>query len=72
MSLFLCTRCGDIRDSDDGCAEAPSPPWPKHSLLCYVCEDEVAEEKSSPAGTFSAEQQRIIDQHMADADKEGP
>ena len=39
--MFLCAKCGDFRDSDDGCAEAPSPPYfpkfglhPASRLLC--------------------------------------
>ena len=38
MSMFWCAKCDRLRDSDDGCAEAPSPPYfPKFGLLCSEC-----------------------------------
>ena len=43
MSMFVCARCDSIRDSDDGCEEAPASKYhPPHQLLCVDCaEDEV-------------------------------
>ena len=50
MSMFWCAKCDRLRDSDDGCAEAPSPPYfPKFGLLCEECmiEDEEADDDES-------------------------
>ncbi len=62
MSMFMCVVCGDMRDSDDGCEEAPSPPYNEHhGLICHVCVDEVAEQRQAIRGELSPDQQRIID-----------
>ncbi len=49
MSMFVCARCDSIRDSDDGCEEAPSPPYKAFSLLCVECVDEEEEEREAAA-----------------------
>lgn len=69
MSMFLCAKCNELRDSDSGCEEAPSPPYhPPYQLLCLDC----AFEEPKLRGAFTAEQQTIIDAHMAEDDGEGP
>ena len=41
MSLFFCAECGDLKDSDDGCEEAPASKYhPPHQLLCVECAEE--------------------------------
>lgn len=44
MSAYICTRCGDLKESQDGCEKAPSPPYRPYQLLCQPCADEYAEE----------------------------
>lgn len=45
MSLFWCAECGNLRDSDDGCEEAPASKYhPPHQLLCADCVDEAEDE----------------------------
>ncbi len=69
MSLFRCAKCDEIRDSDAGCAEAPSPPYfPKFGLLCIDC----MPEDEPPPREFSPEQQALIDKWEAEADQDGP
>lgn len=66
MSMFLCAKCDNLRDSDEGCEEAPSPPYyPAHGLLCLDC----AYAEPAPR-EFTAEQQRIIDAHEAETDED--
>lgn len=74
MSMFLCAKCDGFRDSDDGCQEAPSPPYfPKFGLLCVDCMDEQEDEVVREIhGSFSAEQQALIDKWEAEADEDGP
>ena len=64
--MFLCAKCGDFRDSDDGCAEAPSPPYfPKFGLLCIEC---MPDDDALALRDFSEEQQALIDRWEAEAD----
>ena len=85
MSMFFCAKCDNLRDADDGCEEAPSPPYPKFQLICEDCisnepdEDDAADAYANAAHPlvrhdkpFSAEQQAIIDAHEAEADDDGP
>ena len=68
MSMFLCARCDNLRDSDDGCAE-----WgPKQTeLICVDCMAEVEDEANQePPREFTAEQQRIIDAWEAEPEDE--
>jgi hypothetical protein len=37
VSLFFCAECQNLRDSDDGCEEAPLEYQPPHQLLCVEC-----------------------------------
>lgn len=68
MSMFLCHRCDNLKDSDDGCMEGVG-----FSLICSDCMDDEDEDAPSPEfREFTAEQQRIIDAHMAEDDGEGP
>lgn len=39
MSMFYCSRCAQLRDSDDGCEEVLG------RLLCSYCGDEVDDEE---------------------------
>lgn len=40
MSMFFCAECQRLRDSDDGCEEAPASKYfPAHQLLCVDCVD---------------------------------
>ena len=52
MSIFLCARCDELRDADDGCEEAPASKYGKFQLLCVDClndlEDEAFEKAMSP------------------------
>ena len=43
MSIFLCARCDELRDSDDGCEEAPSK-YGKFQLLCVDCLNDLEDE----------------------------
>ncbi len=69
MSMFICGRCDNLRDSDDGCEEGPN-----NSLICEDCLSNTPEDETRAAMNreFTAEQQRIIDAHMAEDDGEGP
>lgn len=63
MSAFICARCDNLRDADDGCDDAPlelgggSPSW---RLICIDCagelealaEDEAAHEASCMGRIF--------------------
>jgi hypothetical protein len=40
MSMFLCYRCDNLRDSDDGCEEGPG-----NSLICVNCMGELEEQR---------------------------
>ena len=64
--MYRCAECEGLRDSHDGCVEAPSPPYHKFSLLCLDCEpdDETPVNLDRP---FSKEQQAIIDRWEAEA-----
>lgn len=44
MSMFVCARCDSIRDSDDGCEEAPAS---KYQLICAECADEAEDEREA-------------------------
>lgn len=66
----MCARCGDMKDSDDGCRETNIRPL--YSLICIDCMNDEPDENWPGDGTFSAEQQRIIDAHMAEDDGDGP
>lgn len=71
MSMFLCAKCDNLRDSDDGCEEAPSPPYyPKFGLLCLDCALDDADPEQPANREFSPAQQAIIDAHEADSDEE--
>lgn len=72
MSMYICARCRELRDSDDGC-EAIG----RTELACVPCFDQLSDDEMRAAlraqhGAFTAEQQRIIDAHMAEDDGEGP
>lgn len=41
MSIFLCARCRDYRDSDDGC----EPTADGNSLICIDCVNEQADDE---------------------------
>lgn len=50
MSMFMCAECQRLRDSDDGCEEAPaSKYYPSHQLLCAECADEAEEARDHAA-----------------------
>jgi hypothetical protein len=40
MAMFFCARCDNLRDSDDGCDEAPG-----FRLYCAECADELEEQR---------------------------
>ena len=42
MSMFLCARCDNIRDSDDGCDEAHDG---RFGLICIDCMEEAEAER---------------------------
>jgi hypothetical protein len=45
MSMFRCVRCDELRDSDEGCEEAPASKYGlSHQLLCAECAVEDEEE----------------------------
>lgn len=73
MSMYICTRCRNLCDSDDGC-EAIGPV----ELACVPCFDQLSDDemraalRSQHGRAFTAEQQRIIDAHMAEDDGDGP
>ena len=80
MSMFLCHRCDEIADSDEGCKEGP-----RFSLICIDCmnnepdEDDPREAYANAAHPlirhdrpFTAEQQALIDKWEAEADDDGP
>lgn len=46
MSLFYCSACGGLRDSDEGCEEAPAS---KYQLICAECVDEAEDEREAAA-----------------------
>lgn len=48
MSMFFCARCDNLRDSDDGCEEAPG-----YRLWCIDCADE--EDDPSPSASEKRE-----------------
>ena len=68
MSMFVCARCDSIRDSDDGCEEAPASKYhPPHQLLCAECVEE-AEDALAPAADLRADraaEERGIDEQRA-------
>lgn len=41
MSMFYCSVCDMLRDSDDGCIAAPNG----QELICVECESELEDEK---------------------------
>lgn len=49
MSIFLCAKCDNLRDSDDGCEEY----GPNFGLMCSDCMDEREDEESAPAPDMS-------------------
>lgn len=52
MAMFYCAECGGLRDSDDGCEEAPASKYfPAHQLLCAECADEAEEEREASKET---------------------
>ena len=62
MSMFMCIKCGDLKDSDHGCEEAPCPPYSQpNRLLCIDC----LNEEPPAQREFTAEQQAIIDACIA-------
>jgi len=79
MSMFLCAKCDNIKDSDDGCEEAPASKYGRaHQLLCIDCmEDDDPREAYANAAhplrrhdrPFSAEQQALIDKWEAEAEE---
>lgn len=77
MSMFVCARCRELRDSDDGAEERG-----KHELLCVPCadqDDDPAEAYANAAHPlrrhdkpFTAKQQALIDKWETEGDGEGP
>ena len=75
MSIFVCQRCDNLRDSDDGCREGAN-----FGLICIDCindepDDDPAEAYANAAHPlirhdkpFSKEQQALIDRWEAEAD----
>lgn len=55
MSVFLCQRCDNLRDADNGCREGTN-----FGLICSDCMDE-EEEYEGCGGDFTPAQQDIID-----------
>lgn len=50
MSLFFCAECQNLRDSDDGCEEAPASKYhPPFQLLCADCVDEAEDARDYAA-----------------------
>jgi hypothetical protein len=49
MSMFLCARCDNLRDSDDGCEEGPGL-----TLICDDCADEMRAEREEASDRRSA------------------
>ena len=67
--MFWCAKCDRLRDSDDGCAEAPSPPYfPKFGLLCSECMPDEDDPHIRSLREFTPEQQALIDRWEAEAD----
>lgn len=42
--MFYCKRCSNLKDSDDGCKEAPNG----IELICVDCMSEEEEEENDP------------------------
>jgi hypothetical protein len=41
MSAFICAECGNLRDADDGCEEAPASKYGRRfQLICADCLDD--------------------------------
>jgi|JI9StandDraft_1071089.scaffolds.fasta_scaffold141684_2 hypothetical protein len=41
MSMFFCAKCENLRDSDEGCEEAPASRYGKpFQLICAECIEE--------------------------------
>lgn len=68
MSMFLCAKCDNLKDSDDGCAEAPASMYGRpFQLLCVDCMPNDDSEPLNPDRPFSADQQALIDKWEAEA-----
>ena len=48
MSIFYCTSCAQLRDSDEGCEEI------RGELLCQRCADEIGEEREEVRTEYKA------------------
>ena len=78
MSIFLCEKCEEMRDSDDGCREydggkgTPDGAYRSFGLVCSKCMDEEEDDSEplNPDRPFSPEQQALIDRWEAEADDE--
>lgn len=75
MSIFLCHRCDNLRDADDGCKEGP-----RFSLICAYCMDEEDDNAADAYANaahplirhdrpFSTDQQALIDKWTAEAEE---
>jgi len=42
MSIFLCARCDELRDADDGCEEYKST-----QLICIDCINDLEDEEAT-------------------------
>ena len=59
MSMFYCAECQRLRDSDDGCEEAPASKYhPPHQLICAECADEAEDEREAAAEERGIDEQR--------------
>ncbi len=48
MSMFLCQRCDEMRDSDDGCAEGKN-----NGLICIDCMNDMEDEQPEAKRTHT-------------------
>ena len=78
MSIFLCEKCEEMRDSDDGCREydggkgTPDGAYRSFGLVCSKCMDDEEWDGDEPTPRhISLEQQALIDRWEAEADDEG-
>ena len=65
MSIFMCQRCDNLKDSDSGCKEGAN-----FGLICIDCINDEPDDDSEPLNPdrpFSKEQQALIDRWEAEA-----
>ncbi len=61
MSIFLCARCDEMRDSDDGCAKAPN-----NGLYCIDCMNELEDEETFHTTTTPAQEAQRVHRMRAE------